>query len=211
MHSIATPKYNFSFTAASLRPELARIVADHFLTSGDWETTRRRVLATNALQCRSAASSTRLEGELRKRLQTLTTPELLILARSTEDDRAAIAWLAAMKHSQMLYDFAAEVLRDKLLAHDPVLRPSDYESFVESKSATQPGLTDLAPTSKSKIRQVLLRMLTEAGILSEGEGMGVIQRPVLSPDMFRIIAEDSPRWLAGFLVPDAEIPSHIPA
>lgn len=116
-----------------------------------------------------------------------------------------------MKHSQMLYDFAAEVLRDKLLAHDPVLRPSDYESFVESKSATQPGLTDLAPTSKSKIRQVLLRMLTEAGILREGEGMGVIQRPVLSPDMFRIIAEDSPRWLAGFLVPDAEIPSHIPA
>ena len=37
MHASLPPDYNFSFTAASLRPELARIVAEHYLAAGDWE------------------------------------------------------------------------------------------------------------------------------------------------------------------------------
>ena len=60
--------YNLSFTAASLRPELARIVAEHFLAVRDWEKTKEHILSTNALQCRSASSAVRLERELRQRL-----------------------------------------------------------------------------------------------------------------------------------------------
>ncbi len=116
-----------------------------------------------------------------------------------------MAWLAVLKHAAMVYDFAAEVLRDKLSAHDPVLRPSDYEAFVHQKSPAHPELIQLTASSKNKIRQVLLRMLLEAGILKEGSALGLIQRPVLPPGQFRVIASDSPHWLAGFLVPDTEI------
>ncbi len=206
MHSsIPTTAYKFSFTAASLRPELARIVAENFLRTGDWPATKQWVLSTNALQCRSASSAVRLEGELRKRLQCLNTEQIKIMAHATEDDRTAMAWLAAMKHSPLLFDFAAEVLRDKLALHDPVLRPSDYETFVAHKSAVHPGLTALSATSKSKVRQVLLKMLGEVGILQEGPAMGNIHRPVLSPELVRVISDDNPQWLAGFLVPETEI------
>lgn len=211
MHPYKTSTYNFSFTAASLRPELARIVADHYLTTGDWESAKKRVLSTNALQCRSSASAIRMERELRQRLQTLTAEQISVLARSTEDYRTSMAWLAAIKHSAMLFDFAAEVLREKLAAQDPILRPSDYETFVNHKSVTQPDLAGLAASSKSKIRQVLLRMLAEAGILRKGPSLGAIQRPVLTPDLVRMISSDSPHWLAGFLVPDTEIPACSPS
>ncbi len=205
------PTYNLSFTAASLRPELARIVADHYMTTGDWDATKRQVLSSNALQCRSSSSAVRLERELRQRLQLLTGEQLTHLARATEDDRAAMAWLAAMKKSAVIFDFAAEVLREKLAARDPVLRPSDYETFVSHKSVSQPRLAELKASSRTKIRQVLLRMLVEAGILREGEALGTIQRPVLSPELVRIISLDSPRWLTGFLIPDDEIPTWSPA
>lgn len=197
--------YNLSFTAASLRPDLARIVAESYLAVGDWNLAKARVLSSNALQCRTAGGAERQERELRLRLKCLTHDQLTLLAHATAEDRAAIAWLAALKHISFAFEFAAEVLRDKLTALDPVLRHSDYETYVDLKSAIHPELTQLSNVSRSKIRQVLLRMLREAGLLGAGAGWGTIQRPVLSPPVLRVVTADNPRWLAGFLVQDTEI------
>jgi hypothetical protein len=207
MPTNASLSYNLSFTAASLRPELARIVAEYYLEVGDWDLARARILSSNALQCRSVGSAIRLERELRQRLERLTLSQITLLAQATAEDRSAIAWLAVCKHILFAFEFAAEVLRDKLSAHDPVLRHSDYEAYIESKELTHPELAQLTPSSKNKIRQVLLKMLTEAGLLANGRPLGTIQRPPLSPTVICAITSDSPSWLAGFLVPDIEIPS----
>lgn len=198
-------EYNLSFTAASLRPELARIVAESYLKVGSWEVARDQVLRFNALQCRSLSSAIRIERELRRRLERLTDNEIAILAGDNADDRAAIAWLAMLKHTQFAFDFASEVLREKLAIQDRVLRLSDYEAFLDSKSLIHTSLNLLKPSSRSKIRQVLLLMLSEAGFLGEGTALGIIQRPFLSPSVLRAIKADRPRWLAGFLLSDAEI------
>jgi hypothetical protein len=199
--------YHLSFTAASLRPELARIVAECFLTVRDWALVKERILSTNALQCRSVSSAIRLESEMRQRISTLTHDQMILLTQATVEDRTAIAWLATCKRIRFAFEFAGEVLRDKLAAHDEVLRPSDYESYIENKCLPHPELTRLKPTSKNKIRQVLLKMLAEAGLLAKGAVLS-IQRPALSPTVLRVITADSPHWLAAFLVPDSEISHH---
>lgn len=198
-------KYNFSFIAASLRPELARIVAECYLDAGDWTVVKKRILSSNSLQSRSPSSAVRMERELRQRLQTLTDNQIAILAQGTAEDRAAMAWLATLKHVAFAFDFATEVLREKLAMQDPVLRHSDYETYIESKSVSHPELAQLANSSKNKIRQILLLMLVEANLLGAGIALGTIHRPVLSPAVRLAITSDSPQWLAGFLVPDGEI------
>lgn len=110
--------YSLSFTAASLRPELARIVAEIYLACGDWDLARKRVLSENALQSRTQTSSGRMEREFRHRLQTLTRHQIEILATAPADSRIAIAWLAVMKHSAFVFEYAAEVLRTKLENHN---------------------------------------------------------------------------------------------
>jgi hypothetical protein len=197
--------YNLGFTAASLRPELARIIAENYLTERNWDVARRRVLSSNALQCRTSSSAVRLERELRQRLKTLTQRQILLLARGTAEDRAATAWLAVCKYIRLAFELAAEALREKLEAHDPVLRHSDYEDFVEQKGLSHPEFVKLTDTSKNKVRQVLLHMVAEAGLLRDGPALGTIQRPVVSPEVIQAVASDDPQWLAAFLVPDAEI------
>ena len=135
--------YNLGFTAASLRPELARIVAERYLEYGDWALAKDRILASNALQCRSTASAVRLERELRQRLETLSLDQITLLATATAEDRTAIAWLAACRRIRFAFEFAAEVLRDKIASQDPILRPSDYESYVETKGLIHPELARL--------------------------------------------------------------------
>lgn len=200
----ATPYY-LGFTAVSLRPELSRIVAEAYLQSSNWDEAQKIVLRDNSLQSKSPSSAIRVERELRQRLQTLTPLQLHLLAHAAAADRAAISWLAMIKFSAFPFEFAADLLRDKLEAHDPILRPSDYEGYVEERSADHPELASLAESTRSKVRAVLLRMLFEAGILIDGPLLGKIQRPVLSPDAQHAILADDPRWLAGFLVPDIEI------
>jgi hypothetical protein len=83
-------------------------MAERFLQTGSWEKTKESILATNELQCRTATSAQRMERELRPRLQTLSHHQLELLVKSGVDTRTSLAWLAAVKHSSFLFDFAAD-------------------------------------------------------------------------------------------------------
>ncbi len=196
---------HYPLPLSALRPELARIVAETFLSVGSWDLAKERILTTNALQVRTASSAIRLEREQRNRLSTLTRDQLDLLAHSHSEDRAAMAWLSIIKYSPFVFGFASEVLRAKLAAYDTGLRLSDYEDYSGLESVAHPALAALTDKSRAKLRQVLVRVLKEAGILGKGTDLGIVHRPVLSPAAVRAVSQDSPRWLAGFLVPDEEI------
>lgn len=197
--------FSLSFTAASLRPELVRVLAEAYLKTGSWTSAKSWVLSTNALQARSPASAVRMERELRQRLMCLTPVQIELAAHGVSEERTAVAWLAAMKASSFIYAIAADVLRGKRSLLDPVLRASDYELFLSNQIAAHPEVAGLTPSSRSKIRSVLYSMLREAGIGLTAAGELRIQRPLVPPAVHAAIINDSPHWLAGFLVPDAEI------
>ena len=201
--AVRTMRYCLSFTAASLRPELAAVIAQIHLEKGDWNLTKAAVLQRNALQARSASTAKRLESELRQRLQTLTPAQLERLAMGTGDERTAMAWLAALKRIQLAFDVVREVLAEKLAGMDPVLRRSDMVAFHELQERLHPELAHAAPSSQQKIRSTLLHMLRDAGLLAgkagKGGVLGTVQRPLLSPDLQELIAADDPDLLAGFL------------
>ena len=201
---LPTP-YGFSFTAASLRPELLLIVAERFTKLGSWEATKESVLAENELQCRTATSAQRMEREIRPRLQTLTPHQIELFVRSGADTRISLSWLAAVKHSPFLFDFAADALRSKVERHDYVLRESDYRRFIEEKTPSHPELLKLSESTSGKIRRVLFAMLREAGILLKGEEIGSLQRPAIPLEVELSIRAEDPAWLAAYLLPTSEI------
>jgi len=202
--------YGFSFTAASLRPELLSIVAERFLQTGSWDKTKESILSDNALQCRTATSAIRMEREIRNRLQTLDYQQIEFLAHSSADFRINLAWLAAVKHSSFLFDLAADTLRSKIEHHDYVFRESDYQRFIEEKTPYHPELEKLSDSTSGKIRRVLFAMLRDAGILSKGAQIGSLRRPVIPHEVELSIRKENPAWLAAFLVPESEIQTLLP-
>lgn len=197
--------YNLNFRACSLRPELARIVAECYLQEEDWALVTERILATNALQTRSESTLVRLEREMRQRLSTLTHRQIEILAHAPTEDRAAMTWLATCKRFAFVRDFTVEVLREKIEVQNTALLPSDYENFIAVKTLEHPQLASMKEVTADKVRQVTLRMLKEVGILTEKNGISTLSRPVLSFDARQAILDDDKRWLAVFLVPHSEL------
>lgn len=181
-------------------------VAEIFLKTGSWNVTKEIVLKTNALQCRSSASSERLEREIRPRLQRMTPEQLQEIAHADSQSRTCLAWLAAVKQSAFLFDFAADLLRGKLELHDRVLRESDYRRFLEEKSPLHPEIGRLSAVTEGKVRRVLFAMLREMRILNDCEdGIGGIERPLLPYQVENLIRQENPALLAAFLVPENEI------
>ena len=132
--------YNLSFTAASLRPELARIVAECYLQVGDWDLAKDRVLASNALQCRTTSRrGTSGSGRFAAVSCVLARTDLTWWPTPLRDDRAAMAWLAALSTSRS-YSSLLQKCSEELATHDPVLRPSDYETYVDIKGRYPPEL-----------------------------------------------------------------------
>jgi len=181
-------------------------VAEIFLKQGSWKETKEIVLKTNALQCRSAASSQRLEREIRPRLQRMTLEQLQEIAHADSQTRTCLSWLAAVKHSAFLYDFAADLLRRKVEHHDLVLRESDYRRFLEEKRVVHTEIGGLSAVTEGKVRRVLFAMLREMAILHDSdEGIGRIERPIIPFQVETLIRQEDPELLAAFLVPDREI------
>jgi hypothetical protein len=197
--------YRLSFTSVSLRPDLARIAADAYLACGTWVGARQQVLANNAFQSRTKTSLQRMEREIRMRLENLTKDQIVLLAQGTSEERASMAWLAAIKYSDMIREFAADVLRSKLADFDLVLRPSDYDNFIAARLPSHPELGELTESSSRKIRTVLLLMLTEAGMLRKKNGERLVIRPMQTQRVIDSIVDDDAQLLVGFLWTDKEI------
>lgn len=197
--------YRLSFTSVSLRPELARIAADAYLVCGTWAGARRQILANNSFQSRSKTSLQRMEREIRPRLELLTKDQIVLLAEGTSEERASMAWLAAIKYAALVREFAADVLRSKLADFDSVLRPSDYSNFIAARLPSHPELAKLTESSRRKIRRVLLLMLTEAGMIREENRERRITRPMQTQRVIDSIVADDPQFLVGFLWSDEEI------
>ena len=115
-----------------------------------------------------------------------------------------MAWLAALKHVVFAFEFAAEVLREKLAAQDPILRHSDYETYVDDKSVSHPELARLTAHRRAKSGRFFCACSQKRACLVKAPH-GNYPTSVLSPAVLHAITSDSPRWLAGFLVPDTEI------
>jgi hypothetical protein len=205
INNIWSNPYRLSFTSVSLRPDLARIAADAYLACGTWADARQHVLENNAFQSRSKASLQRMEREIRTRLELLTKNQIALLAEGTSEERAAMAWLAAIKYATLIKEFAADVLRSKLADFDSVLRPSDYNNFIADRLPSHPELGELTESSSRKVRNVLLLMLMEAGMIREENGERRIIRPIQTQRVIDSIIADDAQFLVGFLWSDEEI------
>ena len=197
-----TAPYRLSFTTGGLFVPEAPVVVACYLTHRDWQKTRDQVRQDKLLQVRTDAAATRISKELVARLELLTEPELQALQELNLRDRAYLLWAAACRHYQLIHDFAIDVLREHHLLRRRQVTLSDYDSFYNSKALWHPELDALAPSTQSKLRQNLFRMLREADLLSTQH---LIQPALPSPYLTQLLAQQGPEQLLVFPATDMDI------
>ena len=203
INRVAVP-YSFSFISGALYLPESVAVAELMLEEGDWKSVVRKVSEHNVLRQRTDASRTRLLREIRYRLQQFSTAELEFFCKSNSRDQRHLLFIAICQHFRFIREFIDEVLRAKLLTLDTQFYPSDFSRFFDDKSTQAEEVERLSDKSRAKIKQVIIRMLSEVGLLDSTSSQR-IQRVVPGRDLVHLIAKIDPKRLRFLLLSDADI------
>jgi hypothetical protein len=185
-----------SFATGGLLMNESVEVARLHVTDEPWEKTIRRAIEEGKTALPKAESNRRTLREISNRLLTLTDAERGLLIEQTDHaDRQALLWLATCRAYRFVREFAVEVIRERYLSYQYDLPPESFDILLDAKAEWDEHLASLTLSTRLKLRQVLFRIIREAGILSPA---GQIQAALLSSQLKFIIWEHAPSDLAVF-------------
>ncbi len=160
-------KYLLSFTAATVLAIDMRTLAKDYLEHPNWSDVLLHVKKDNILQRRTVSTSSRIASELIVRIQRLTMEALEYLVTSDVESCKMLSWVSICRTYDFIRDFMAEVVREHYLVGTTEVTYTDYTTFISMKSAFHLELNTVTEATLKKLRQVLFRMMKEAGIIDQ--------------------------------------------
>ncbi|MFL0251155.1 DUF1819 family protein [Clostridium neuense] len=128
---------------------------------------RSKILDENIFQYKSKESSKRLVSSIFKRVKVLDDTLIKMLLEEPMDTGKIINLYAIMKTSRLFYDFMNEVVREKLEFNYEILEKKDVNIFFIGKSEQDEIVAGWSDTTTKKLKQVILKILSEAGLLED--------------------------------------------
>lgn len=164
---MAIKKYKLSFTAASLSVTASVNIAEKYLKNKDWSLTRQEIREENTLQSRTSSRTIRVASELIQRLEQLNMNQLELLVEGNQTEQKYLLWFSVCKTYELVKEFAIEVLHEKYLNRSITLTDLDYDAFFNRKADWNEELNQISVSTRKKIRQVMLLMTKEAGLVTD--------------------------------------------
>ena len=194
--------YRISFTSGSLYHRESVKLAELYPSYGDWERVSAHALRDNVLQARTESTAKRTCREVIARLKTLNGSEVSFLVEANHQDQAHLLWVAVCRLYRFVADFAVEVLHERFVAMKLDLSFEDFDAFYNRKSEWHSELDNASASTRDKLRQVLFRMLREAGLLAKDKTISAI---LPSPRLVELLRQNNPDEFFYFPVHESDI------
>ena len=185
-----------SFSTGGLFLNESLEVARLHVEGEPWESTILRAMDEGTTSLPKSASNRRSLREISNRLLTLTAEERsYFLEEADRSDQQALLWIATCRAYRFVREFAVEVVRERYLSYQLELPLESFDILLAAKAEWDEGLARLSRSTQLKLRQIMFRMMREAGIISEDSR---IQTAILSTYLKNMIEEQNPGELAVF-------------
>lgn len=190
------PPYKMSFSTGGLfvneSVELARL----HKAGESWQDTIVTAMADGATSLPKAASNRRTLREIANRVSCLTPDEReFLVEQSDRPEQEALLWLAACRAYRFVREFAIEVIQERFLSYRYDLPLDAYDHFFDAKAEWHPDLAKISASTRLKLRQILFRILREAGVIDRANN---IRPAYLSSRVVALIEIHNPSDLLVF-------------
>lgn len=192
-----TNKYDFSFTASSLRLNEMLLVSRAY--QNDVE-----VDYTNDLGGGKSSTGKRMLSEFKKRISHLTLAQVDVLLNSDLVTQKQLTLVSVCKSYSFIREFIVEVVREKVLVYDYQITDGDYISFYRRKLELHEEMDSLTELTEKKIKQVTFKILEQAGLINDIKNR-IIQPQIIDYKLIKALVQDNPNWLKVLLVSDTDI------
>lgn len=183
-------------------------IASAFAEVKDWDKVRDLLIERNIISKNKSSSQNRQIREIILRLQQLPSELVVRLAEYDIQTAKVILLLAIIKLYPIIFEFIVEFLRDKWLRFDYEIINSDFPKFWDMVQERHPELENVTDSTRSKIKQVIYRILAEVGLIDSVKTKRIV-KPYIPEFLIEQIINDNPDYLKAYLLSDAEIKSYI--
>lgn len=183
-------KYNTGFTAGSLLLKEAEALIGAI---NDFQAylDGREELDESVVRVKSEVTRRKIVLNLNRRFKTLDDSQFFeIFQRSDSTEKNLLLFYISLKYYSIIADFMLETVRQKWNNLDFILTKEDFKSFLFLKSDTHPELDKLKESTKTKMAQVVLRMLRELGILKGNK----LQNQHFDTEPLEFILKNDDQW-----------------
>jgi hypothetical protein len=164
--------------------------------SGSWENTLRTATEAGLASLPKIASRRRSLREIIVRISTLSDAELEFLVSDADrGEQQALLWVATCRAYRFVQEFTIEVVRERVLSLKMDLPLETFDVFFAGKAEWDERLAAITPATRAKLRQILFRIMREAGIISDDYR---ILAPNVSRRLRSVLEERSPKDLDLF-------------
>lgn len=196
MRTNGSSPYRMSFAVGGLFINESVEVAKLRDPSERWAETISRAIQSGIISSPKIASRRRTLREITNRLCTLCPPEIELLSVTPDrNEQQALLWLATCRAYRFVEEFACEVIRDRYLSYRLELPLESFDVFFDAKAEWHEELTKISSSTRKKLRQVLFRIMRDAGIITVENR---IQKALLSARLRSLIAQNKPREIELF-------------
>lgn len=187
-------KYSGDIVAGSLLIPESRKIATLLLNKVSKKDWLQAINIENILQKRSPLSARRQANLIRKRLLTMT-PELwkMIIEDTSEVAKQAVL-AATVKDSRLLGDFMQKTVHEKWQMFEKKLSLVDFNNYIDTCSQIDPSILKWSDSTKKKVREVIIRILSESGYLSNTKSLDLM--PVnIHPDVAEYLRSHKEKYV----------------
>jgi hypothetical protein len=162
----------------------------------------------DSIPVNSERSKKKLGNEVLRRLTSIDVEKFVPLFNNGGvQDKKLLLFYSACKAYPLIADFMLDKVLDKWYNLDYELTAYDFQSFLYKQADTHPELENLTPNTRSKMAQVVLKMLSDLGMVQAGK----LHRIEYSPEILRAIAQSGDGWfLQALLLNDHEREEFLP-
>lgn len=143
----------------------------------------------NIFQMKSEARKKEVASMVLKRLKVLDEVLLNKLVNGDLDTSKQIVIYAIMKTDRLFFEFMSEVYRDKNILKEKYIKDSDFNVYFQRKSEQSETVAAWKEYTFYKLKQVITRILYEAGFIKNQKGDREITIPIIDYDLAEHLKE----------------------
>ena len=193
-NNIILPGYKGDIVAGSLLVSESCKIAELLIYEVDEDGWHQAIVIDNLLQKRSPVAAKRQARLIKNRL-SLMRPDLWKMIRTGAADLSIQALLAAaIKHSRLTGDFMENVVKENWRTFNQKITLRDWTNFLEICSQIDPKVAKWTDATRSKLKQIVFRILAEAKYLDSTRSGNLLPVSVL-PEIKNYLVSNSENYV----------------
>jgi len=183
-------KYTSALTGELFLFNETRILARFMDQGEDINELRKRNLSENLIMHKGAGSLKRSSAPIFRRLSMMSPTTLQVFTDGDIESARLILVITAAKSDRIIRDFLLHVYADKIALKTNTINKSDIERYFESVYEIEPSLRDRSESTKRNLKQKLMRIVAEAGLVNKQGQVFLVTRPNITNKLANQLVAD---------------------